>query len=61
MSAWYDQVVSKESGKERDEFVRGMFGFNTHNQHKFIAGLLAGYFGTQAIFKADKYRDDSRD
>jgi hypothetical protein len=51
---WYEQIAQTQSAQERDEFVKGMFGLKTHNQHSFVVGLLAGYVGTELLIKQMK-------
>jgi hypothetical protein len=47
-----------QSAQERDEFVKGMYGFKPHSQHSFLIGLLAGYVGTGLLFKSKKSRNE---
>ena len=56
---WYEQVADMQSASERDEFVKGMFGFQPRNQHKFVIGLLAGYVGTKLLFNSKKSRRET--
>jgi len=37
---WYEQVADMQSASERDEFVKGMYGFKPHNQHNFVSQHL---------------------
>jgi hypothetical protein len=48
-----------QSASERDEFVKGMYGFKPHNQHNFVIGLLAGYVGTKLLFNSKKSRRET--
>ncbi len=56
---WYEQVADMQSASERDEFVKGMYGFKPHNQHNFVIGLLAGYVGTKLLFNSKKSRRET--
>jgi hypothetical protein len=55
---WWQQIADMQSAKERDEFVKGMYGFKTHNQHSFVIGLVAGYVGAGLLIKSKKSRRD---
>lgn len=49
------------SAHERDEFIKGMYGIRPNSQHTFLVGLLAGYFGQQALSKAMKKKSRRED
>jgi hypothetical protein len=48
-----------QSVDERDEFVKGMYGYRTNGQHKFLIGVVAGYFGAKALTKSKKSRREN--
>jgi hypothetical protein len=52
-------MADMQSVQERDEFVKGMYGYKTHGQHSFLIGVLAGYFGTKALTKSKKSRNEN--
>lgn len=58
---WYEQVADMHSAHERDEFIKGMYGIRPNSQHTFLIGLLAGYFGQQALSKAMKKKSRRED
>lgn len=42
---WYEQVAEIENQREREEFMRGMFGFRPKEKQPILAMLVAGYIG----------------
>jgi len=42
---WYTQVAEMNNQHEREEFMRGVFGFRPKEKQPIFAALLAGYIG----------------
>jgi hypothetical protein len=61
---WYQQVAEMNSQHEREEFLKGMFGFRPKEKRPVIASLIAGtttaylagavYVGAKKVAKAKK-------
>ena len=61
---WYMQVAEMDNQHEREEFIKGVFGFRPKEKRPAIASLIAGtavaylagaaYVGTKAKAKAKK-------
>jgi hypothetical protein len=61
---WYEQVAEINNQQEREEFIRGVFGFRPKEKRPAIASLIAGttaaylagaiYVGAKAKAKAKK-------
>lgn len=51
---WYEQMAEMTSATEREEFMKGMFGFRPKERHPVLASLVAGYVANQVITKAKK-------
>jgi hypothetical protein len=39
---WYEQVAEMNSQKEREEFIKGVFGFRPTEKRPIVAGLILG-------------------
>ena len=39
---WYVQAAEIHNQQERDEFVKGVFGFRSENHYPILASLIAG-------------------
>jgi len=39
---WYEQVAEMNNQQEREEFIRGVFGFRPQEKRPAIASLIAG-------------------
>jgi len=51
---WYEQVAEMNNQHEREEFMRGVFGFRPKEKNAIITGLIAGYFGGKVAAKKAK-------
>ena len=50
---WYEHVAEMHDANEREQFIRGMFGFRPKEKH-ILTGLVAGYLGGKAAAKKAK-------
>jgi len=48
------EMAEMNSQREREEFMRGVFGFRPRDKHPIIAGLIAGYSVAKITTKAKK-------
>ena len=39
---WYEEVAEMNNQHEREEFIKGMFGFRPKEKRPIIAGLIMG-------------------
>jgi hypothetical protein len=51
---WYKQVAEMENQHEREEFIRGVFGFRPKQKQPIVAMLVAGYIGGKVASKGKK-------
>jgi hypothetical protein len=51
---WYEQVAEMNNESEKQEFVRGVFGFKPIDRGPIIAGLVAGYLGAKVATRKQK-------
>jgi hypothetical protein len=51
---WYEQVAEMNNQHEREEFIRGAFGFRPKEKNSIIVGLIAGYVGGKVAAKKAK-------
>ena len=51
---WYMEMAEMNSQREREEFMRGVFGFRPRYKRPIIAGLIAGYSVAKMTTKAKK-------
>ena len=42
---WYERVSDYGTQHEREEFIRGVFGFRPKEKQPIVAALIAGYIG----------------
>ena len=42
---WYKQAAEMENAVEREEFIKGVFGFRPKEKQPILAMLVAGYIG----------------
>jgi hypothetical protein len=42
---WYEKMADIDSANEREEFIRGVFGFRPREKQPIVAALIAGYIG----------------
>lgn len=42
---WYKQVAEMNDHNERQEFIKGVFGYRPSNKQPIVAALIAGYVG----------------
>lgn len=51
---WYIKIAELDSEHEREEFMRGVFGFRPRENKNLVATLVAGYIGGKVASKAKK-------
>jgi hypothetical protein len=51
---WYKQVAEMNNQHEREEFIRGAFGFRPKEKQPIVAALIAGYVGGKVASKAKR-------
>ena len=51
---WYQQAAEIQNQNEREEFIKGVFGFRPKEKHPFVAGLIGGYIGAKIATRKDK-------
>lgn len=51
---WYKQVAEINNQREREEFIRGVFGFRPRENRHIVAAIIAGYVGGKVATKAKK-------
>lgn len=51
---WYVKIVELDTQAERDNFMRGVFGFRPKEDKSIVAALIAGYVGGKVASKAKK-------
>lgn len=51
---WYMQAAEMNNQREREEFIRGVFGFRPKEKETFLVGLVAGYIGGKAATRGKK-------
>ena len=51
---WYERVAEMNNQHEREEFIRGVFGFRPKDNHTLFKGLIAGYVGGKVAAKKAK-------
>ena len=39
---WYEQVAEMNNQQEREEFIKGVFGFRPTEKRPIVAGLILG-------------------
>jgi hypothetical protein len=39
---WYQEVAEMNNQKEREEFIKGVFGFRPKEKRPIVAGLIMG-------------------
>ena len=50
---WYERVAEINDQHEREQFIRGVFGFRP-KEKTIITGLIAGYVGGKVAAKKAK-------
>lgn len=43
--AWYEELAEMNNAHERENFMRGVFGFRPKERTPILALLVAGYIG----------------
>ena len=51
---WYKQAAEMEDATEREEFIKGVFGFRPREKQPIVAMLVAGYIGGKIASKDKK-------
>jgi len=51
---WYEEVAEMNDKNEREEFVRGVFGFRPKEKQPIVAMLVAGYIGGKVASKGKR-------
>lgn len=51
---WYQKMAEIHSAKEREEFIRGVFGFRPKERQPILTALIAGYVGGKVASKDKK-------
>ena len=51
---WYKEVAEMNNQHEREEFIRGVFGFRPKEKQPIAAMLIAGYVGGKVASKGKK-------
>ena len=51
---WYERVAEINSQHEREEFIRGVFGFRPREKTHIVAAIIAGVIGGKIAAKGKK-------
>jgi hypothetical protein len=51
---WYKKAAEIHSAHEREEFIRGVFGFRPKERQPIVTALIAGYVGGKVAAKGKK-------
>lgn len=51
---WYKKAAEIHSTHEREEFIRGVFGFRPKERQPILTALIAGYVGGKVAAKGKK-------
>ena len=51
---WYVKIAELDTETEREDFMRGVFGFRPKESKAIVATLIAGYVGGKVASKAKK-------
>ena len=52
---WYERAAEIHDASEREQFIRGVFGFRP-KEKQILTGLIAGYIGGKVAAKKAKKR-----
>jgi hypothetical protein len=55
--AWYDEAAEIYNAAEREQFIKGAFGFHKKDNSSLIAGLIGGFIGAQIATMGTKRND----
>jgi hypothetical protein len=51
---WYEEIAEMNSAREREEFMKGMFGMRSKERQPIMAWLVAGYVAGKTVSNAKK-------
>lgn len=51
---WYKEVAEMNNQREREEFIRGVFGFRPREKSPYVAAIIAGVIGGKIAAKGKK-------